>query len=180
MKLSTRDMILAAIFAAVTAIFSVITIPIGPIPVTLGVFGVLLSAVVLGGGRSVLAVFVFILVGLAGLPVFSGFRGGAGVILGPTGGYLSSYFLMALITSSVSSALKDRYDFIGFSARLGACLLSVAVCYALGTIQFIFITKKTLTEALALCVYPFVALDILKCVGAVALGQQVKKRIHLS
>jgi biotin transport system substrate-specific component len=177
MKITTKEMTLSAIFAAVIAVFSVITIPIGVVPVTLGVFGVLFVSVVLGGKASIVSVLVFILVGAVGLPVFSGLKGGAGVILGPTGGYITSYIFMALITGAVSQKLGKRCDALSFALRFAACIVSLLVCYLLGTLQFMLITSKSFNEALSLCVYPFVIFDIIKCTLAVLLGEQLRKRI---
>lgn len=180
MNFSTRDIVLCAVFAAVLSVFSVITIPTGIIPVTLGLFGVWLTAIALGGKKGVVSVLVFILIGVVGMPVFSGMKGGAGVIIGPTGGYLTSYIFMALITGAVSSKIGGRYDIVSFFVRFAAGLVSLFVCYFFGTVQFVFISGQTIKESLAMCVYPFVIFDLVKCAAAVLIGEQVRKRLPKS
>ena len=175
MKISTKDMVLCAVFAAVLCVFSIITVPVGEIPITLGVFGVLFTAVVLGAKKSFMSVLVFILIGAAGMPVFSGMKGGAGVILGPTGGYITSYIFMALIAGAAASKTKENPA--GMLIRFAACIISVLVCYLLGTMQFVLVSGNTFLQALAICVYPFVAFDLLKSAAAVFLGGQVRKRL---
>ena len=86
--MKTKTIAVCAIFAAIMCVFSVITVPIGPVPVTLGFFGVMITSVILGARRGAVSVAVFILMGAVGLPVFSGFKGGFEVLLGPTGGCL--------------------------------------------------------------------------------------------
>ena len=86
--MKTKTIVICAIFAALMCVFSVITVPTGIIPVTLGTLGIMLTAVILGSKKGAVSVAVFILLGIVGLPVFSGFKGGIQVIFGPTGGYI--------------------------------------------------------------------------------------------
>lgn len=174
--MKTKDLILCALFAAVMSIFSVIAVPIGVISITLGVFGILLTAVVLGAKRGVISTLIFILLGAVGLPVFSGFKGGIGVLTGPSGGYILSYIPMALIVGAVSAHLDISKK--SFVLRLLSCFAAVILCYLIGTLQYIFVMKGTsFTAALAVCVYPFIPFDIIKCILAVLLGERIKKRI---
>lgn len=169
--MTTKEIAKSALFAAIIAIFSVITVKIGPVPITLSVFAVLFTAVVTGAKTGVTATVVYILLGAVGLPVFSGFRGGVSVLIGPTGGYIFSYILMALITGYVSGK-SDK-----IIIRLAACLVSLLVCYIIGTAQYMFVAKQGISAALAACVYPFVLVDLVKCAAAVLIGGRVKKLI---
>ena len=101
----------SAVLAAVICILSPITVPIGPIPVTLGLFAVMLTGVVLEAKKSLAAVLVFVLLGLCGLPVFSGAKGGFSVFAGPTGGYIWSYFLSAFLISKICN-IKQNNSFL--------------------------------------------------------------------
>ena len=103
-------MTLCALFAAVICVLSPISIQIGPIPVSLGLLGVLLAASVLGPVRGVTAVLVFILAGACGLPVFSGGRGGFSVLIGPTGGYIWGYLPAAVIAGIRSSRISIYFS----------------------------------------------------------------------
>ena len=107
-------MLLGALFSAFICIFSVITIPVGTIPFTLSTFAVMLCALVLGQKMSMLSVLIYIFAGAIGIPVFSGFRAGIGVLIGPTGGYIWSYMLMSLVigffTKKKGSIFKKNWS----------------------------------------------------------------------
>lgn len=177
MKLSTRDMVLSAVFAAIIAVFAVITVPIGEIPVTLGLFGVGVAAAVLGPKRGAISVLVYVLVGLVGLPVFSGFKGGFSVLTGATGGYLSSYIFTALIIgfAAKASAKLDKVPRIAV-CFLG-CIVGYAVCYFFGTLQFMAISDNGLAAALGMCVIPFIPFDIAKAVAVSLVAPAVSDRL---
>ncbi|MCD8181655.1 MAG: biotin transporter BioY [Firmicutes bacterium] len=174
--MKTKSMTLCAVFAAVMCVFCVITIPIGPVPVTLGVFAVLLTAVILGPKLGAISVLVYILLGAVGLPVFSGFKGGFQILLGPTGGYIWSYILMALLIGFLTITLPDN-KWLAMLKIFTACLAGIIVCYALGTVQFMLVQKTGLTESLGLCVIPFIPFDIGKAAAASYLGFTVKNAL---
>ncbi len=178
MRLKTNEMILCAIFSAVLCIFSVMTIPIGTIPITMGVFGVLITAVILGGKKGLVSTVIFILLGSVGLPVFSGMKGGLQVLAGPTGGYITGYVLMVLLVGWLGEKVTAGRWVLAVLQLCGICLLGVAVCYLFGTLQYMWISNKSFGQALALCVYPFIPLDILKSVGAAAIGYSVRIRLE--
>ena len=148
MKLSTKTLTQCAVFSAIISILSVITIPIGIIPVTLGLFGIMLAAIILGCRRSVLSVLIFILIGAVGIPVFSGFKGGPQVLTGPTGGYITSYIFVSMFIGFISDKVKSNG------------ILSVVILF------------------LAKCVTIFIPFDILKSVMAAFIGTAVKKRLR--
>src|SRR5829696_7645933 len=91
--------------AAVTAAAAQITIPLSPVPFTLQVLAVILSGLLLGVRHGALAQAVYVLVGAIGVPVFAGFKGGLGILLGPTGGYLISYPIAAAVAGLAARAV---------------------------------------------------------------------------
>ena len=95
-KTKTYDLAYIAIFAVVMAVCSWISIPM-TVPFTLQTFGVFMAVGVLGGKRGTLAVLVYILLGVVGVPVFAGFSGGIGVLLNTTGGYIVGFLFSALV-----------------------------------------------------------------------------------
>ena len=95
-RFSTRDMAYIALMAVLLAVCSWISVP-APVPFTLQTFGVFCALGLLGGRRGSTAVLLYILLGAVGLPVFSGFQGGLGKLLGPTGGYILGFLLSALL-----------------------------------------------------------------------------------
>ena len=175
MKLTTKELTLSALCAAICAIFSTITIPASPVPFTLGVFGVLLVSSAFGARIGTLSSLIFILVGAVGLPVFSNFQGGVGVLLSPTGGYIASYIPMAFVAGMAAD--RNKHGKRQFLSSLSGCFLSLIICYCLGTLWFMLTTGKSAGEAFLLCVLPFIGFDALKCAFAAFLGIQIKKRM---
>jgi biotin transport system substrate-specific component len=157
-----------ALMAAVTAAAAQITIPLSPVPFTLQVLAVILSGLLLGVRHGALAQAIYVLVGAVGVPVFAGFKGGLGVVLGPTGGYLISYPIAAAVAGlaayTVARASRRRALWTGF---LWGCA-GLAVIYALGATWLAVVAGLSPTEALAAGVLPFVIFDLIK-VGLAAL-----------
>lgn len=171
--MNMRSIAQSGLFAALLCILSPIAIPFGPIPVTLAVFVVLLTGVVLPWKRATAAVLTYLLIGFIGLPVFSGGNAGLGVLTGATGGYLWCYLPMAALVSAVSHGTKENVC----SALLGA-LLALLLCYTSGSVQFAMIMDCSLNYALSVCVYPFILFDLLKATAAVLLGVQIRRRLR--
>lgn len=165
-----KKMLYAALFAALTAVLSQISIPLYPVPMNLGILGVLLTAGMLGWKYGAISQIVYVLLGMVGAPVFAGFKGGLAVLAGPTGGYIAGYIVMAVITGLIIEKSNGNI-FIWIAGMV----LGVAVCYALGTAYFMLSTGNTLAQSLLLCVVPFILGDILKIAAAVFLIKRLKK-----
>ena len=159
-----------AIFSAVLCILSPLAIPLGPVPITLGSFAVLLTGTILPWRRAAAAVLVYLLMGIAGLPVFSGGGGGIGVLLGPTGGFLCAYIPMAAIVSRFAASQR-RY-----SGILGGAL-SMVLCYLLGTFHFARVAGVSWAEGFSICVLSFIPIDILKISAALLLGSKIRRQL---
>ena len=101
---SLRDMVLCALFAAILAVSAWLTVP-GEVPFTLQTFGVFAALGLLGGKRGTIAIALYLVLGAVGLPVFSGFRGGFGVLLGTTGGYIFGFLLSGLLYWALTALL---------------------------------------------------------------------------
>lgn len=170
------DMMECAVFAAILCLMSPIAVFVGPIPVTLQMFAVLFAAVVLGAKKSVIVVVVYILLGFFGLPVFSGGKAGAGVLLGPTGGYIvaciPAAFVMGLLCSN-----KIKNTEIKLAAGMVAGLISVFICYLFGTLWYAYVSEIDFKHALSVCVLPFVPFDLIKIVFAVVFGRIIKRSL---
>lgn len=175
--INVKDMTLTALFAAICCVCSIITIPTGIVPVTLGTFGIMVTAMILGEKRGIISVALFIILGIIGLPVFSGMNGGIGVIAGPTGGYIYSYLLMVPIIGIASKCLNKTLS-SGMFTMLG-CLAALFVCYLVGTVHFMIVMNLGgksigLWASLCSCVFPFIPFDILKAVVAIIIAARVK------
>lgn len=173
-KLTTLDMTYIGLFACIMAICAWISVP-GEIPFTLQTMGVFLAVGLLGGKRGTLAVLVYVLLGAVGLPVFSGFTGGIGRLMGATGGYILGFLASALIMWAVEKLLPKKL----WALVLGM-VLGLAVCYAFGTAWFLVVYTKakgaiSLMSVLGMCVIPYIIPDLLKIALALVLTKTLKR-----
>ncbi|MDL2254267.1 biotin transporter BioY [Ruminococcaceae bacterium OttesenSCG-928-I18] len=144
-------------------------VPIGPVPFTLAILGVAFLGAMLPPPWAAGSLGAYLLLGLCGLPVFAGFNAGPGVLLGPTGGYLAGYFLLAL---AVSLARKKPLPLQWLAAAAG-----MSGCYLLGTLWYTLVTGATFLSGLVLCVVPFVLPDALKITLALLLARALQRRM---
>lgn len=176
----TTMLILCGIFAAITAICSLITIPLGftPVPINLGTLAVFLTGGLLGKKYGAISITVYVLLGATGIPVFSGARGGIGVLAGPTGGYIIGYIAAVLIIGLTAEALTKRRKPQGKAAPAGLMAISMTagllVCYALGTAWFMISTSSPLWTSLVSCVIPFLPGDAVKIAIAALLTSKLR------
>ena len=170
--MKTKDLALTALMAALICVCSPLSVNVGPIPISLCTLAVYLSAAVLGSKRGTLAVAVFLLIGVIGLPVFSGFTGGFQKLAGVTGGYLIGYMPCAWITGlGAQPGVAGRWR-LPLMAVLGTAAL-----YALGTAWFMAQSGNGPGASLALCVLPFLPGDAVKIAAVSMLAKQVKKAV---
>lgn len=174
--LQTTDIAYIGMFVAVMAICSWISIP-AAVPFTLQTFAVFLAVGLLGGRRGTIAVFTYVLLGAVGLPVFSGFTGGPGALLGTTGGYIIGFIFSALIMWGITAKAGEKTWVMVLSMALG-----LLVCYAFGTVWYMLVyMAKTgpigLTAVLGWCVFPFVIPDLCKIGLALILTKRLKRLI---
>lgn len=176
-KSKVRDMVYISVFAALIAICSWLIIP-SPVPFTLQTMGVFLAVGILGGKRGTLAVLTYILLGALGLPVFSGFTGGIGVILGTTGGYIVGFLASAVIMWLFESIFGTGKAWLAASMAAG-----LVICYTVGTIWFMAVYTRTtgaigLSAVLSWCVVPFVIPDLIKICLSLLLTARLKRFIR--
>ena len=174
MKLKTKDLALCALFAALIAVCAWISIP-ATVPFTLQTFAIFAALGLLGGKRGTVAVAVYLLLGAIGVPVFAGFQGGIGALLGTTGGYLLGFLLTALIVWGMEARFGSKTGVFLLSAVLG-----MLVCYAFGTAWYLVVYARTkgaisLATALGWCVVPFLIPDAVKIALAVLLRGRLKR-----
>lgn len=159
--MKTQLLVRTALLAALTAVLSQLSIPLpGLIPINLAMLAVFLSGALLGAKWGAISQIVYLLIGLVGVPVFSGFRGGPGVLAGPTGGYLIGYIAAALLIGTLVS-VKPSFWMLPLSMVLG-----LIACYAFGTAWYVVSTASSFRAALAICVIPFLIGDAVKIVAA--------------
>ena len=175
--LSTLDMVYIALFAVLMTVCAWISIP-STVPFTLQTFALLATLGLLGGMRGTLAVTVYLLLGAVGIPVFSGFRGGLGMLLGVTGGYLAGFLVAALLYWGLTRVLGNA-----FWVRAVGMALALVACYAFGTAWFMVAYAQTtgpvgLSTALGWCVIPFLIPEAFKTALALFVVRAVPKRVR--
>ena len=167
-KLNTRDIAYIALAVAVNAICAFITIP-ATVPFTLQVFGVFFTLEYLGGKRGAIAIWLYLLFGAVGLPVFAGFRGGFSVLLSATGGFIMAFAAVALLYFVLSFFKLPRWTHYVTAA------VSLALIYFGGSAWFVYMMGGTLVHALMVCVVPFILPDLIKIVLAFLLAARLLK-----
>ena len=169
------DLIYMALCAALIAICSWITVP-ATIPFTMQTFGVFITLRLLGGRRGTAAIGLYILLGIAGVPVFSGFGAGIGVLAGPTGGYIAG-FLLTGILYWVAKPLRNTRWKENMSLAVG-----LAICYLFGTVWFCIVKGNAgspmgFLQAAGICVLPYLIPDGVKLLLADQIAARVKKAL---
>ncbi len=169
--MKTKKLILCALFAALTAVCSMISIPLPftPVPINLATLSVFLAGGLLGSTGGAVSQLVYVILGAIGLPVFHSFTGGLGILTGPTGGYIIGYVAAAWLTGFVIEKLGQ-----GFYKNIAGMAAGLFACYILGTLWFMHVTSSGLTAALMLCVVPFLLGDAIK----IFVGALIVKRLH--
>ncbi len=180
-----RQLTLCGVMAAVICVIAPVSVPIGPISLTGGTLAVYLTACLLGGVWGAVSVLVYLLVGFAGLPVFSNYMGGAARLLGPTGGYLAGYLPMTLLAGAVIQWSFRRFPGEDSKSRIAALavqflgmVLGTAVLYAFGTAWYCVQAGVGLEAALHACVLPFIPFDLMKMGIALLVGVPVRRRLE--
>ena len=169
-KTSVREMCYIGIFVAIIAVCAQVSIPMPyGVPLTLQTLAVPLAGIVLGMKSGTLATLIYILIGAIGVPVFTGFMGGIGIIFGRTGGFIITFPLMAL-TAGIGAKHNNFW--------LTLCLTAgAAINFIGGMLMYSIVTSNSLIVSYHFVVMPFIPTAIIKIVIAVALGRLVKQAL---
>ena len=164
----THLMVWTSLFAGLMAVGAYLHFPLGPVPISLSVVFVLMAGFVLGPKRGLMAVLLYILAGLVGLPVFYGGNAGLGHVLGPTGGYIAGFLPAVLVTGLGKKwMVTGRYPMIGGTIF---ALMAYVCIYAAGLPWLKQVLEVSWGKAAALGMVPFLVSDVLQialCVSAV-------------
>lgn len=173
--LSVRGMVFTALFAALICIAAPYAVPMPGtlVPISLGTLAIYLTGAMLGGRRGTAAVAVYIVLGAAGLPVFTGFMGGFAKVLGPTGGYIIGYIPLVLLTGMLAERSAKRRWLMPVGMVLGT-----AVMYAFETAWYMIMNGTPLGAALMSCVVPFLIGDSIKMALASAVSVPLRARLN--
>ncbi len=163
-----RDLVRCGICGALMAVCAWICLPLGEVAVTMQSFGVFLTLCLLGGSKGTAAFSAYLILGAVGLPVFSGFRGGFGALLGPTGGYLWGFLLACLLFWLLERRLPKTMLLI----------LGQLLCYLCGTAWYLFAyAPGGFWPAVLVCVVPYLLPDTLKLSLALGIAGRIKNRV---
>lgn len=172
---SVLDIVYIALFAAIISVCSIISIPVGSVSITFQILGICLAVGFLGLSKGTISVLIYILLGLIGIPVFSGGTSGFAKLVSPTGGYIVGFIFTAMIIG-----LSIKF----FGRRLLVLIISMIIgvlaCYAFGTAWFIILYNNSgnninLANALSLCVLPYLPFDAVKIAASATLVNRLHK-----
>ncbi|MHB9097988.1 MAG: biotin transporter BioY [Syntrophales bacterium] len=173
--LSLRGMAYSAMFGAITAVGAYIVIPLPLVPITLQTFFVSLAPALLGGALGAMSQIIYVLIGVIGLPVFAGGKAGFGVLIGPTGGYLTGFIVGAYIIGKLIELKKKP----GFLWMTSAMIIGHIALYTLGVAQLMLVAKLSLGKAVAVGVIPTLPGGIIKILAAAFIAGRLREKIKL-
>lgn len=170
---AVQQLCFIALMAGVMCLLGPLSIPIGPVPISVMTLLIYLSVYILGMKMGTISCVIYLMLGFVGLPVFAGYTGGAGKLLGPTGGYLVGYIFLALVSGFLMEKMAYRRIWC-----LLATIAGTAVLYVFGTAWFVVLMDCSIGYALSMCVVPFLIGDLAKIVLAELVGQEVRRRLR--
>ena len=167
-----RQLCFIAMMSSVMCLLGPLSVPIGPVPISVMTFIIYLTVCVLGMKMGTISCLIYLLLGFAGVPVFAGYTGGAAKLFGPTSGYLVGYIFLTIVSGFVIEK---------FSYQMVWCIIGMisgtAALYLFGTAWFVIFMKCEIGYAVSACVAPFLIGDMAKIILAVLVGQEVRKRL---
>ena len=161
--MKVKDLVYIAIFTSIICVMSLVTIPT-TVPFTLQTMAIFLCMFMLKPTDAIISVLLYILIGAIGLPVFSNFNSGFGVLAGPTGGYIIGFIIMPFMPLIIKN-------------KIAAAIVGLIICYIFGTIWFIMFNTsgiKSIWKVLTICVLPFIIPDGIKLTLAYLLSRRLK------
>lgn len=170
-----REIALAAMFAAITAVLAFITIPLpfSPVPISGQTLGVMLAGLLLGSRGAAISQMLYLFLGAVGLPIFAGGSSGIGALFGPTGGYLWGFVVGAYVIGKVIEGREE----VGLGWKIFALVVGgIAVVYILGLAQLMYVTEMSLSKAVAVGALPFLIGDGFKVVVVALVAQKINMR----
>ena len=172
-----RKMTYIGIMSVLIIICSWINIP-GAIPFSLQTFAIYFGLWLLGGKLTTYSLLVYLLMGIIGLPVFAGFRGGVGVLMGPTGGYICGFIVMTGLIWGYERVKRNVSD----KEKVFLIILGTIICYAIGTVWYFVVMRtpverESIISVLMICVVPYLIPDAAKMIFAKIIGKRVYKAI---
>ena len=183
-RISTSDLTQIAVFTAIISVVSQLSIPMpAGVPMTLQTLIIPIAGIVLGRKKGSYATLLYLLIGAVGIPVFAGFSGGLGKLLGMTGGFLISFPVLSYtagLGDHIGSRLSSRENskkYIFYILLVASLVIGATINYVFGTVWFMVSTGSDFMYSFTACVLPFIPTAIIKIVLAAILGPELKKRL---
>ncbi|SKA07458.1 biotin transporter BioY [Selenihalanaerobacter shriftii] len=170
MDLTVKEMIVTALFAALTAIGALIAIPIGAVPITLQILFTLTAGALLGPKLGGLSQILYLLIGAVGLPVYAGGGAGFAYLVGPTGGFLFSFPIAAYIVGRLSEQIGE----LEFKGIIISMITGLILIYILGVVGLMVATNMGIKGAITAGVLPFIIPDLIKILAGTYLTLRLK------
>lgn len=164
-----RNIAFTALNTAVLVIISMLSVPIGGVPLSFQCLAVAMGGYICGAKSAMAATAVYIALGAVGLPVFSGFRAGASVLFDYTGGFIWGFFAIALLCGIARGK--------GNTASIAAGLLGLIICHTAGVLQFRAVAGVSIKSALLTASAPFLIKDVLLIIAAKLLSTQILRAL---
>ena len=178
--MTVREMTETGIMAALICVLAPFSIPLSTqVPISLATLMVMLAGGILHEKNGTIAVLIYILLGMLGLPVFAGWSGGAHIVFGMTGGYIIGYLPLAHITGLCAGMSEQKSGMQRYAWITSGAIAGTMVLYIIGTAWFMFVTKMELSASLAACVIPFIPGDVLKTAAVCVLVPRLESAVQL-
>lgn len=180
MKPTIQELCKAGILLAVMAVLSQISIPvpISPVPFSMGMMGLYIVSLFQRPLCTAYTLAAYLLLGLAGLPVFAGYRAGLGVLAGPTGGYLMAYLPAGVLASQIQKKALATSGALRMLMSVCAMLAVTALCYGMGSLWLAVSTHISFGAALGIGALPFLPMDMVKIAVTLPLSQKLAPLLH--
>ncbi len=182
--MSITDLTQIAVFTAIIAVLSQLSIPMpAGVPMTLQTLIIPLAGIVIGRKKGTYATLLYLLIGAVGIPVFSGFSGGLGILLGMTGGFLVSFPVLSYTAGLADMfgiklrSSKDGKKSLYYVILVTGLLIGAVINYIFGTIWFMIATGSDFIYSFTACVLPFIPTALIKIAIIAILGPELKKRL---
>ena len=172
-QFAIKSLTVTAMMTAFLCVLAPFYIPIGDVPITAATLVINIAAVLLGAKRSVICVMLYILIGIVGIPVFSGWKSGIAVVAGPTGGYLIGYLFIALCTGLLLKLGRGKIPML-----ILGMLVGTIICYTLGTMWLALQLSLSFKAALWAGVIPFLFGDVIKIIATVVIAYPMRKHLN--
>lgn len=171
--MNMKQMTRCAIMAALICVLAPVSVPLSTlVPISLGTLMVMLSGTLLGSRDGTFSVLMYLLVGMAGLPVFAGYSSGPTVLFGVTGGFLFGYLPLAFVSGHFCEKNDD------LKSMVTGLVLGNAVLYLIGIVWFMIYLNARLGKVLAACVLPFIPGDLVKIVLVCLITPRIRKYLN--